>query len=238
MKEWLAIVVCAIMIMLLGNASAGMTPGQGAARMPGIETDERGRPTAIEPFLRVLPMGPLDIDGLGTSVIMIFSTNCENSRQIHSRAAIWAQTLPEGWRFMPMHVVGPGYTAPGPVALAARAAAQAGAGEFWEHDYWEMMYEAVQSGELDMEDIAGAVRVASAAGVDDQALWDKLVGPDVIEASQTMGDVLIRYQPDRVPTFIVGDRYMTHPDLVGQNPLDALRVVNALVAKIIGEKKE
>lgn len=42
--------------------------------------------------------------------------------------------------------------------------------------------------------------------------------------------LMVRYQVNRTPMFVVADRWITHPDLVGSNPKDVLQVLNALVS--------
>jgi hypothetical protein len=229
-KKTLLLWLIVASVLIAGSASAA------PERLPQIQFDQQGNPAGITPYVEITPLGPLRMDGLGTTVFFIFAADCSFSRSIHDRVMAWGQTLPSGWNFVPVHAFSPGYGAVMPIVFAARSAQRRGGG-FDEVEFWELLYAAVQSGQKDPENFEHILSVAVRAGADERDTRRAFTEQAVHRSVQTMGDVMIRYKPERVPALIIGDRFMTHPDLTGDLPTSMFQVSNALISILIHERR-
>lgn len=184
----------------------------------------------LDPYIEIEPLGMPPVDGLERSVIYFFSPNCAGSQKLHDNIMHWGSTLPDGWRFMPLAVAGPGHTAPALVGFAGRIEAMNG-GEFAEDRYWHLLYDAALTSGWSLEDVDGAVEMAVQAGANEQQLRRILYDtPRPAEATMDTARLVQRYELDRTPMLVVADQWITHPDLVGNNPLNLMQVGNALVS--------
>jgi len=222
-------------VLVVIASFAGTAGAQQAPRLI-IEGDDP-ETAYINPYVDVSRAYPVDIPNLSKSVIFLFSPECSASRSIHRETVQWGSTLPDGWRFIPLPVMGPGATAPGFVAFGARKAAAGGGMTFSEGLYWDLLYHEVQQNMLSMEDLRRTVAIAVEAGADEKAVWAAMQTPEVVNASINAAHVLSRYRIERVPVLVIGDRYATHPDLVGEDPINLYRVANALISRLIDQER-
>lgn len=226
----------AIFAMLSGLATGVLAQ----EHMPEMRMEDPENPESayLEPYIDVMPSHPVDIDGLERTVFFVFSPECKASWTIHRSVREWGQTLPEGWRFIEVPVAGPTATAPALVSFASRKAARENGEQFNEPEFWDLLYEAVQEQRIDMEDIEGTIDIAVRAGASEQKVREAIQSRETYDATVQAANVMRRYRVDRTPVLIVADSYLTHPDLVGANPLDVLRIGNVLISKAIEEVSE
>lgn len=186
----------------------------------------------LNPYIEVVTQGAPPISGLERSVIYFFSPDCPASHKLHDNIMHWGGTLPEGWRFMPVAIAGPGYTAPSLIGYAGRLEAMSG-GRFAEDQYWHLLFDAAIHRGWNTDDIDGAVDMAVQAGANEGEIRRILDASRPAQATIDTAKLQLRYELDRTPMLVVADKWLTHPDLVGSNPLNLIQVANALVSLAI-----
>lgn len=191
----------------------------------------------LEPFVALKSYGhEATFDDLNKTVVYVFSLDCQFSRTMHASIVNWGRTLPPDWKFVAVPV--PTQSNTSAIALAGIMEKSAG-GQFREDDYWQLMYSRVQDGLMSPEDPESAFEVAVEAGANAQHLSSILGGQnEVVYNTLDRGWLPVRYQVDRTPTIIVGDRWLTHPDIAGDSITNLLRVANALVSLAINEETQ
>jgi hypothetical protein len=204
----------------------------GAQEAPRLFLDREDRDASfIEPFVEL----PGDLlqkhPSLSRQVILFFRPDCPFSPGVHEDLRVWAETLPEGWTFKAIPAVQRGETGLATVHFAARLAVSKGwTRAYSETRYWDSLYSRAAAGEVNLRDVLDVAESAIDAGVDRSALRRALKETVIRDAALQGIELAFDHQLRRVPVISVGGRYATHPDLVGTDPTNLLRVVNALVS--------
>lgn len=188
----------------------------------------------IEPFVE-LPDEILEKHpGLAQQVILFFRPDCPFSPGVHDDLRIWASTLPDGWTFNAIPAVQPGETGLATVHFAARLAFRKGwADSYSENRYWDSLYRRTAEGQINLRDALDVAESAVEAGINPPAIERALKETVIRDAALQGIELALDHNLTRVPVISVGGRFATHPDLVGTDPTNLLRVANALVSMVI-----
>ena len=110
-------------------------------------------------------------------------------------------------------------------------------GGFMEQQYWHLLYDAALTQGWNLDDVEGAVEMAVKAGADEERIRGVLNDtPRPAQATIDTAKLVLRYELDRTPMLVIADQWLTHPDLVGNNPLNLMQVGNALVSLAINQE--
>lgn len=202
--------------------------------------EDRQDESYIEPFVEVDSRVRERFPEVRNRVILWFRPDCDFSAAIHDDLLMWSTTLPADWQLKVIPVAQLGETGLATVHYAGRLAVRnRWADQFNETRYWSSLYARSGGGEVDFRDVRDVAESAIVAGgVDREVLTRALIQPVVRDAALRSMELAAAHAISRVPVISVDGRFSTHPDLVGNNPTNLLRVINSLVSIAIETQQE
>lgn len=180
------------------------------------------------PYVELGPTRAPAARGLESRVLLFVNFTCPYCRGIHRTIGEWSKGLPAGIRYEVVPAVG--LPAHAPMAVAYYAVLAAAPGKL--EPYSERLYSMLQDEHRPAGSVETYVAAATAVGISRDAFLKASQTEEVRRFVTRAQALTAAYGLTEVPSVVVGNRYLTSPRRVQNQPEAFMTVMNGLVSML------
>ena len=180
------------------------------------------------PYVELRPTVAPAARGLEKRVLFFVHFTCPYCRGIHRTLGEWSKGLPAGTRYEVVPAVG--LPAHAPMAVAYYAVLAAAPGKL--EAYIERLYAMLQDERRPADSVETYVAAAAAVGISREAFIGASQTDEVRRFVMRAQALTAAFGLTEVPSVVVGNRYLTSPRRVQNQPEAFMTVMNGLVSML------